>query len=41
MSDEQTLTVETQPAPDTDRSGGGDDPDCCRAPGDSDGGPDT
>jgi hypothetical protein len=38
MSDEQTPVVETQ-AQDPDRDGK--DGDCCRAPGDPDGGPDT
>jgi hypothetical protein len=39
MSDEQTPIVETQSAQDSGT--GGDDGDCCRAPGEPDGGPDT
>ena len=39
MSDEQTLSVETQSAQDSGTDGK--DGDCCRAPGEPDGGPDT
>jgi hypothetical protein len=40
MSEEQTPIVETQSAQDSSGTGS-DDGDCCRAPGDPDGGPDT
>lgn len=42
MSDQQTPIVETQPERDSSGTGtDGHDGDCCRAPGEPDGGPDT